>query len=363
VVGLNRSFWLGKNVFITGYSGFKGSWLCLWLHSLGARLSGYALQPPTCPSLFDVADIGLLGNFVTGDVRNADQLHSVMRQANPDVVFHLAAQPLVLESYRDPAGTYETNVMGTVNLFEAVRRCPSVKAVVNVTTDKCYVNKEWVWGYREQDPLGGYDPYSSSKSCSELVTAAYRSSFFSPATYAQHGVAVATARAGNVLGGGDWAADRLVPDILRAFTAGAPAILRNPNSVRPWQHVLEPLGGYLLLAEKLYSEGVSYAEGWNFGPTDADARPVEWMARTLCEIWGAGASYESHTIFKPHEARYLKLDCSKAAARLGWHPRWQLRQVLGHVVMWMKSYQAGADMRQISLQQIHDYEETMVENT
>ena len=356
---MNRTFWQGKKVFITGYSGFKGSWLCLWLHSLGSRLSGYALTPPTCPSLFEVARIGALGEFVTGDVRNADTLQSVMLQANPDVVFHLAAQPLVLDSYRDPVGTYATNVMGTVNLLEAARHCTSIKSIVNVTTDKCYENKEWVWGYREQDPLGGYDPYSSSKSCSELVTAAYRSSFFSPSAYAQHGVAVATARAGNVFGGGDWAANRLVPDILRAFIAGNPAILRNPHSIRPWQHVLEPLGGYLLLAEKLFSEGASYAESWNFGPKDVDARPVEWLARKLCEVWGNGATFEIQPISQPHEANYLKLDCSKAATRLGWQPRWDLRQGLEHVVEWTKAYQAGADMRQVSLRQIQTYEETV----
>ena len=358
VAAVNRQFWRGRRVFLTGHTGFKGSWLALWLADMGAQVTGYALTPPTSPSLFEVAGIADMVKSITGDVRDAAQLSAALRQAAPEVVLHLAAQPLVLESYRDPVGTYAANVMGTVHLLEAVRHCPGVKAVVNVTTDKCYDNKEWVWGYRESEPMGGYDPYSSSKGCSELVTSAYRNSFFSPAAYAKHGVAVATARAGNVFGGGDWAADRLAPDILRAFLAGNPASLRNPNSIRPWQHVLEPLGAYLLLAEKLFSEGAVYAEGWNFGPREEDARPVEWIARTMCEQWGESAAYAVQPVEQPHEANYLKLDCSKAAARLGWRPRWDLRQGLLRTVAWTKAYRDGADMRQVSLGQIHDFEET-----
>lgn len=359
VAAVNRQFWRGRRVFLTGHTGFKGSWLALWLADMGAQVTGYALQPPTSPSLFEIAGIADMIRSVTGDVRDAESLSAALRQAAPEVVLHLAAQPLVLESYRDPVGTYAANVMGTVHLLEAVRHCPGVKAVVNVTTDKCYDNKEWVWGYRESESMGGYDPYSSSKGCSELVTSAYRNSFFSPAAYDKHGVAVATARAGNVFGGGDWAADRLVPDILRAFLAGNPASLRNPNSIRPWQHVLEPLGAYLLLAEKLFSEGAAYAEGWNFGPQEADARPVEWIARTMCEQWGKTAAYAIQPVEQPHEANYLKLDCSKAAARLGWRPHWDLRQGLLRTVDWAKAYRDGADMRQVSLGQIHDFEETV----
>jgi CDP-glucose 4,6-dehydratase len=357
---MNRQFWRGRRVFLTGHTGFKGSWLALWLTDMGARVTGYALTPPTSPSLYEVAGIADGMEPVIGDVRDAAHLTAALRQAAPEVVLHLAAQPLVLESYRDPVGTYATNVMGTVHLLEAVRQCPGVQAVVNVTTDKCYENREWVWGYRESEPMGGYDPYSSSKGCSELVTAAYRNSFFPPASYDRHGVAVATARAGNVFGGGDWAADRLVPDILRAFLAGKPAALRNPDSVRPWQHVLEPLAAYLLLAEKLATDGTAYAEGWNFGPREADARPVEWIARTMCDEWGGEAAYAVQRVEQPHEANYLKLDCSKAAARLGWRPRWDLRQGLVRTVEWTKAYRDGADMRRISLGQIRDFEETAV---
>ena len=255
VAKLNRNFWRGRRVFLTGHTGFKGAWLSLWLTDMGALVTGYALEPPTDPSLFCLTGLERRMCSVRGDVRDAAALRTALLEAQPEVIFHLAAQPLVRESYQDPAGTYAINVMGTVNLLEAVRAAGCVRAVVNVTTDKCYENREWVWGYRENEPLGGYDPYSSSKACSELVTAAYRNSFFSPAEYAHHGVAIATARAGNVIGGGDWAADRLVPEILRAFLTGRPAVLRNPCSIRPWQHVLEPLKGYLLLAEKLVAHG------------------------------------------------------------------------------------------------------------
>ena len=269
---INNKFWHGRRVFITGHTGFKGSWLCLWLSSLGAKISGYALEPPTNPSLFELARVGELVTSTIADVRDSAELQRALQAAKPEIVIHMAAQPLIRESYNNPVETYAVNVMGTVNLLEAIRHCDSVRAVVNVTTDKCYENREWHWGYRENEPMGGYDPYSSSKGCSELITAAYRNSFFNPQS---HGVALASARAGNVIGGGDWAADRLICDCVKALLEKRDIQIRNPNAIRPWQHVLEPLSGYMLLAQKLYEQGTRFAEGWNFGPNDEDAKPVE----------------------------------------------------------------------------------------
>jgi CDP-glucose 4,6-dehydratase len=280
-LGMNRSFWDGKKVFMTGNTGFKGSWMSLWLLSMGAQVSGYALKPCGEQYLFNLCGLSRMMPTCFGDVANLNLLQKAMREVQPEIVFHLAAQPLVRVSYQEPVHTYQTNVLGTVHLLEAVRNCRSVRAVVNVTTDKCYDNQEWFWGYRETEPLGGYDPYSSSKACAELVTAAYRSSFFPPQDYWQHGMAIATARAGNVIGGGDWAEERLLTDIMRAFLAAKPIIIRSPKSIRPWQHVLEPLSGYLVLAEKLYQEGPTYGEAWNFGPTDQDSRTVEWIVNYL----------------------------------------------------------------------------------
>ena len=356
VDGLNRSFWQGKQVFLTGHTGFKGSWLALWLADLGATVTGYALRPPTEPSLFAVADIENLLHSIEGDVRDAEHLKQSLLAAQPAIVLHLAAQPLVRESFRDPAATYATNVMGAVNLLEAVRACGSVRAVVNVTTDKCYENREWIWPYRENEPLGGYDPYSSSKACSELVTAAYRSSFFAPERWPEHGVAVATARAGNVIGGGDWAAERLVPDCLRALLAGEMIRLRNPGAIRPWQYVLEPLRGYLTLAERLHEAGPRFAEAWNFGPAEADCRRVEFIAKELCRQWGNPDRLEIRTETAMHEAAQLRLDASKAGWLLDWRSACPLDTALAKIVDWTKAWQAGADMRQISLAQIHDYE-------
>jgi CDP-glucose 4,6-dehydratase len=261
------------------------------LHKLGAQVSGYALTPPTQPSLYEAAGIDALVDSTIGDIRNYDLLLETLQRIQPEIVIHMAAQPLVRESYKNPRETYAINVMGAVNLLDAIRQVPSIKAVVNVTTDKCYENREWHWGYRENEPMGGYDPYSNSKGCSELVTASFRNSFFNPKTYTEHGVAVASARAGNVIGGGDWADDRLIPDFIRAITAGQEVKIRSPYAIRPWQHVLEPLTGYLTLAEKLYSQGARFAEGWNFGPEDSDARNVEWITKTICELWGDNASY------------------------------------------------------------------------
>ena len=277
VNGIDADFWRGRRVFLTGHTGFKGGWLALWLQRLGADVTGYALDPPTTPSLFAVARVGAGMRSIINDIRDAETLAQAMREAQPEIVIHMAAQPLVRYSYQAPVETYATNVMGTVHLLEAVRQTDSVRAVVNVTSDKCYENREWVWGYRENEPMGGYDPYSNSKGCAELVTAAYRNSYFNPAQYSQHGVALASARAGNVIGGGDWAEDRLIPDILRAIAAGEAVNIRSPHAIRPWQHVLEPLSGYLLLAQRLIEDGPAHAEGWNFGPSEEDARPVQWI--------------------------------------------------------------------------------------
>ncbi|QEM66886.1 CDP-glucose 4,6-dehydratase [Geobacter sp. FeAm09] len=357
----STAFWHNRKVFLTGHTGFKGSWLCLWLNRLGARVTGYALAPPTTPSLFELTHVKELVDSRIADVRDSGLLLRTLKEAQPEVVIHMAAQPLVRDSYRIPVETYATNVMGTVHLLEAVRSCPSVKAVVNVTTDKCYENREWVWGYRENEPMGGFDPYSNSKACSELVTAAYRTSFFHPQHHVEHGVGLASARAGNVIGGGDWATDRLIPDCIRALLAGETIPIRNPHAIRPWQHVLEPLSGYLALARHLYEHGCDYAEGWNFGPADEDAKPVEWIVKQMCALWGDNAGYAINEGDHPHEANYLKLDCSKARMRLGWRPRWDLANSLDSIVEWTQAYRAGSDLRTVCLEQIERYENQILE--
>lgn len=338
---VDPGFWAGRRVFLTGHTGFKGSWLSLWLQQMGAELTGFALAPPTDPALFEVADVGSGMTSILGDIRDAEALASALVAADPEIVIHMAAQPLVRASYDDPVGTYATNVMGTVHLLEAVRKAPGVRAVCVVTTDKCYENREWVWGYREDEAMGGHDPYSNSKGCAELVTSAYRRSFFGGAGTA----AIGSGRAGNVIGGGDWAADRLVPDILRAVAAGEPVLIRNPSSIRPWQHVLEPLSGYLVLCQALWNDPATAAEPWNFGPRDADARPVQWIVERICALWGEGASWEKDSAAQPHEANYLKLDISKAHAGLGWEPRWSLAQALENIVAWQRAWISGSDMR------------------
>jgi CDP-glucose 4,6-dehydratase len=355
---MTPGFWRGKRVFVTGHTGFKGSWLSLWLQQLGADLTGYALSPPTNPSLFEVAKVEGGMRSIIADIRDANALAKGMREAKPDIVIHMAAQPLVRYSYQNPVETYATNVMGTVHLLEAVRQTDTVRAVVIVTSDKCYDNKEWPWGYRENEPMGGYDPYSNSKGCAELVTAAYRNSYFNPAKHGEHGVAVGSGRAGNVIGGGDWAQDRLIPDILRAIESGRPVHIRSPHAIRPWQHVLEPLSGYLALAEKLFTDGPACAEGWNFGPADEDARPVQWIVERLTQSWGEGASWELDKNPQPHEAHYLKLDCSKAKAKLEWHPKWQLAVTLTGIVEWHKTMLNRADMKAFTCGQITHYENT-----
>lgn len=348
---MNPAFWHGKRVLLTGHTGFKGSWLSLWLQSLGAELTGFALSPPTQPSLYEIANVCQKMRSVIGDIRDLTKLKGALLVARPEIVIHMAAQALVRESYLDPVETYSTNVMGTVNLLEAVRQTPGVRAVVVVTTDKCYENKEWAWGYRESEPMGGHDPYSSSKGCAELVTSAYRSSFMK-----DKGIAVATARAGNVIGGGDWAKDRLIPDVLAAFEAGKQVQIRNPHATRPWQHVLEPLRGYLSLAEDLYADGLAFAEAWNFGPYGDDAKSVEWIVKQLAQRWGQGASWQVDNGEHPHEAYYLKLDISKASQRLHWQPALRLEEALGLIVDWARARQACADMQTFTLEQIATYQ-------
>jgi CDP-glucose 4,6-dehydratase len=354
---MNRLFWQGKKVLITGHTGFKGSWLSLWLQSWGAQVVGYSLAPPTTPSLFERAQVeqGMDASHL-GDIRDLEHLIRVFEQTRPEIVFHMAAQPLVLYSYEQPVETYATNVMGTVNVLEAARQVGGVRAFVNITSDKCYENREWIWGYRENDPMGGYDPYSSSKGCAELVTSAYRQSFFNPADYDRHGLALASVRTGNVIGGGDWARNRLVPDVLHAFSMGEKVTLRSPNAVRPWQHVLEPLSGYLMLAERLWTDGPAYSDSWNFGPAEKDARSVQWIVERLAMFWGQEAQWALDAGTFPHEANYLKLDCSKAASRLRWQPALDLEQALEWIVAWHRAYLAGDDLRACSLSQIEAYQ-------
>jgi CDP-glucose 4,6-dehydratase len=354
-MGVGPAFWAGKHVLLTGHTGFKGSWLSLWLQRLGAVVTGYALEPPTKPSLFETANVASGMNSIIGDVRDLPHLSEVFQSTQPEIVIHMAAQPLVRESYVDPVGTYATNVMGTVHVLECARQTESVRVVLVVTSDKCYENREWIWGYRESDPVGGHDPYSSSKGCAELVTSAYRRSFLNGT--GDPPVGLASARSGNVIGGGDWATDRLVPDAMRAFMSGCPLKVRNPGALRPWQHVLEPLAGYLVLCKRLYGAPQQYAEAWNFGPRNDETRPVSYLADSLARLWGDRAAWETDHADYPHEANYLKLDSSKAFARLGWTLRWSLDQAIAFTVDWYRAYARGAaDLRQYTLDQIMRYE-------
>ena len=348
---MNRLFWNKKKVFLTGHTGFKGGWLTLWLSDMGAQVHGYSLDPPTDQNLFSEAGIeSHLASSTIADVRDAEKLSAAMQDAAPDIVFHMAAQPLVRHSFIDPVETYAVNVMGTVNVFEAARKCDTVKAILNITTDKCYENREWVWPYRENEAMGGFDPYSSSKGCAELVTSAYRRSFLKP-----KGKQLASARAGNVIGGGDWAKDRLIPDFLRALDSDHTLSIRSPCAIRPWQHVLEPLSGYLMLCEALYHGHDGIAEGWNFGPDETDARTVQWIVEYLCD-WVAEASWVCDRQPQLHEAHALKLDSSKAKSILHWAPRWDLATALKMTVSWHQAWRSGADMTSTSLAQIHTYE-------
>jgi len=353
---MDRDFWKGRRVFLTGHTGFKGSWLALWLQTLGADTTGYSLPAPTNPNLFELARVSSGMTSVAGDIRDFESLKRTLAEKKPEVIIHLAAQSVVRYSYDNPLETYSTNVMGTANLLEAIRQLQLPCAVVNVTSDKCYENKSWVWGYRESDRLGGHDPYSNSKACAELVMSAFQESYFNPANTAQSRVVVASGRAGNVIGGGDWTQDQLVPDIMRAFMSGRPVRLRNPAAIRPWQFVLEPLRGYLLLAEHLSKRGFEFAEGWNFGPLDEDAQPVSWIVKHISTLWGSGARWEADEGVHPHEAQYLKLDISKSRSRLGWSPRMRLSQAMEWVVEWYKAYQDRKDIREVTQAQIARYE-------
>ena len=344
---MSSSFWQDKKVLITGHTGFKGSWLALWLQSLGARVVGLALDPPTQPNLFSIAEVPKNMVSLIGDIRDFELMKKIQSQYQPEIVFHLAAQPLVRASYHNPIETYATNVMGTVNLLESIRQTEiDVKAILIVTSDKCYDNKEWLWSYREHDRLGGYDPYSNSKACTELVTAAYRNSYH---------LKMASVRAGNVIGGGDWAQDRLVPDIIRSLNDRSEIVIRYPHALRPWQHVLEPLHGYLQLAEKLYHHPVEYAEAWNFGPEESDVRSVSWMVERILKLWNSPTAWQLLENNRLHEAGYLKLDSTKAKTRLGWQPQWNIEQALQETIRWYRAYQDGADMREMTSLQIKQY--------
>ena len=357
VVIPSSDFWKGKRILLTGHTGFKGAWLALWLERLGARVFGLALTPDQPDNLFDECALASRIDSAIGDIRSLDTVVTAMERAKPDIVFHLAAQALVRRSYGDPIGTYATNVMGTVHVLEAARRVGSVRTVVNVTSDKCYENQEWVWPYRETEPMGGADPYSSSKGCSELITLAWRRSFFDKPLLDGRTVALASVRAGNVVGGGDWACDRLIPDCMRAISRGRPAIIRNPHAIRPWQHVLEPLSGYLLLAERLWQEGAVVAEAWNFGPLDRAApRPVFWVVSRVVELWGDGASWQLDGNEHPHEASYLRVDSSKAQARLGWKPRLDIGDTLCWTVEWYRRRLNGDAADRLVIEQIDRYE-------
>jgi len=353
---LDHSFWRGRRVFLTGHTGFKGSWLSLWLGALGADVTGYALDSPTQPSLFEQARVAGFIRSAHGDIRNFAQLKNAIAGCRPDILIHMAAQTVVRRGYDDPIENYSSNVMGTVHVLEALRQLGRPCAVVNVTSDKCYENREWVWGYREDEPMGGRDPYSNSKGCAELVTHAYRESFFPADAIAQHGIALGSARAGNAIGGGDWTSHQLIPDLIRAFMAGESCLIRNPAAYRPWQFLLEPLRGYLLLAEGLAADGGRFASGWNFGPLDSDCQPVSWIADEMVRLWGGGAAWSLDAGAHPHEARALKLDASKAGAFLNWRPVLRLSQALAWIAEWYKALQAGADMQRLTLEQIGRYE-------
>lgn len=351
---IDQKFWKGKRVFLTGHTGFKGSWLSLWLTSLGSEVKGYALNPPTSPSLFNEAEVGKVLNSQIGDIRDHNLLNESMTSFNPDILIHMAAQPLVMYSYDAPIETYEVNVIGTAKVLEVARNCSNLKAIVNITTDKCYENDGRHRGYKENDPMGGYDPYSSSKGCAELVTSSYRRSFLK-----KQGIGLASVRAGNVIGGGDWAHNRLIPDILRSFEKKEPIIVRNPRATRPWQHVLDPLSGYLILAQKLFENQGKYAEGWNFGPNHEDVKQVNWILDKMISKWPS-SSWELDQNSSPHEADFLKLEIHKAEKKLNWKPTWSLEQALDSIINWHKEYLSGANMKNVTLNQILLFQKDMV---
>jgi CDP-glucose 4,6-dehydratase len=357
MMGLNAQFWRHKRVLVTGHTGFKGSWLSLWLQLLGAEVHGFALPPPTHPALYVASNAGIGLTSHLGDVRDYLTVYNVIESCRPEIIIHLAAQPLVRSSYKLPVETYDTNVMGVVHILEAARKVSSVRVIVNVTSDKCYESKEGLWAHSEIDAMGGHDPYSSSKGCAELITSAYRRSYFK---YTQ--TALASARAGNVIGGGDWAVDRLIPDALRAFEKGQPVFVRNANATRPWQYVLDPLHGYLMLSERLYCEGQAFAEGWNFGPDTGNARPVHWIVSKLAAFWGEGAEWKHDGLGHPHESSDLQLDTNKSRSRLGWRQRCDLLMTLENIVKWHRTWLSGGDVRQECLNQIVEYQQVYVAN-
>ncbi|MCE3268964.1 MAG: CDP-glucose 4,6-dehydratase [Burkholderiales bacterium] len=354
---IDKNFWKNKKVLVTGCTGFKGSWLVTWLLEMGANIYGYSLTAPTNPSMFELLGLKNKINYKIGNVCDYTLFSEFLNQANPEIVFHLAAQPLVRYSYINPIETYSTNVLGLVHVLEAIRQNKQVKAVVNVTSDKCYENKEWHWGYRENEAMGGYDPYSNSKGCAELVTSCYRNSYFNVQEYGKsHNILLASGRAGNVIGGGDWAADRLIVDIMHSFLNNSLVKIRNPLAIRPWQHVLEPLSAYLLLAQKLYNGDTIAADGWNIGPHDTDIKNVEYIVNRLCDLWGA--KWEEDATDHPHEANFLKLDCSRARELLGWTPRWNLDTTLNKIIQWYKSYISKEGMYKVTIEQINNYIES-----
>src|SRR6516162_4083118 len=357
----NRTFWKGRRVLLTGHTGFKGSWLSLWLDALGAEVTGYALDPPTSPSLYEQAGICGIVRSIHGDILDYVKLASVLENSRPQVIIHMAAQSVVRRGYEDPVETYSTNVMGAVHLLEAVRKLGRPCIVVNVTSDKCYASRDSGPGYHEDEPMGGHDPYSNSKGCAELVSMAYRHSFFPVPSLARHGVAIASARAGNAIGGGDWTQDQLIPDLIKAFLAGEACLIRNPSAIRPWQFVLEPLRGYLMLAERLAEDGVRFSSPWNFGPANSDALPVSRIADEMVRRWGGTASWKSDGASHPPEAQFLKLDVSKAHTYLDWHPVLPLKQSLGWIVEWYHAFKAGADLLQLTRDQIARYEGLLLE--
>jgi len=348
---INGDFWSGKRVLVTGHTGFKGAWLCIWLRELGALVSGFSLKPTTSPALYDLAKLGETITSHMGDIRSEAAIRQVIRTAEPEILIHMAAQPLVRASYADPVTTYATNVMGTVHVLEAAREVESVKVVINVTSDKCYENREWVWAYRESDAMGGYDPYSSSKGCAELVTSAYRRSFLTDT-----GIALASARSGNVIGGGDWSAGRIVPDLLRAVETGESIDIRNPEAVRPWQHVLEPLAGYLILAQKLLEDESRYADAWNFGPSENSAIPVRELARRLFNLLESEAGWKDSSQASPYESQLLRLDVSKAKQGLGWEPLWSIDDTLEKVAEWHRGWRSKVDIESLCIGQIDAYQ-------
>ena len=349
---IDQDFWKGKKVFLTGHTGFKGSWLSIWLSSLGADVKGYSLKPKSLPSLFDEAKIDKLIVSQIGDIRDQELLSESMLIFNPDILIHMAAQPIVRLSYDEPIETFEVNVIGTAKVLEAARKCLNLKAIINVTSDKCYENEGYDKSYIETDPMGGFDPYSSSKGCAELVASSYRRSFLN-----ELGIGIASVRAGNVIGGGDWAIDRLIPDILRSFDINKTVVVRNPGATRPWQHVLEPLSGYILLAQKLYNNE-EYSGGWNFGPAEIDVKPVHWILDKMISYW-PDATWELDKNSNPHEAKFLKLDISKSSEFLGWMPTWDIETTLGNLIQWHKLWLADEDMQKICITEINNFTKDM----